>query len=114
MSKNPPSLTEVNALSTAYDARKAEAMMTNHAKKSWFDDFKLLYGMIEDRRFKTRGSTKMTIGGALAYVVLPTDVVPDFIPMLGWVDDAMVLKLVMDAAKGEIQRYRQFLVHAAA
>ena len=114
MSKNPPSLAEVKALSAAYDVRKAEAMMTTHAKKSWFDDFKLLYGMIEDRRFKTRGSTKMTIGGALAYVVLPTDVVPDFIPMLGWVDDAMVLKLVMDAAKGEIQRYRQFLSQAAA
>ena len=114
MRKNPPSLSEVKALSKAYDARKSTSVLKSHAGKSWFDDFKLLYSMIEDRRFKIQGNTKVTIGGALAYVVLPADVVPDFIPMLGWVDDAMVLKLVMDAAKGEILRYRQFLSQTAA
>lgn len=113
MSQNPPSLNDVQSMSKSYDADKTAEAMNGHAKKTWFSDFKLLYNMLEDRRFKTQGSTKMTIGGALAYVVLPTDVVPDFIPMLGWVDDAMVLKLVMDAAKGEIKRYRQFIAQAA-
>lgn len=28
---------------------------------------------------------------ALAYLVLPVDVVSDFVPVLGWVDDGLVL-----------------------
>ena len=63
--------------------------------------------MMEDPRFSLQGSSLATIGGALAYVVLPTDLVPDFIPMLGWIDDALVVKLVMDSAKSEISRYRR-------
>lgn len=114
MSQNPPSLSQVQELSKSYNAQQTQETLNKHAKKSWFDDFKTLYNMIEDRRFKTQSSTKMTVGGALAYVVLPTDLVPDFIPMLGWVDDAMVLKLVMDSAKGEIKRYREFVSKVAA
>ena len=114
MSHNPPSLQELQTIATSYDTQKTAVAATRHRNKSWFDDFKLLYSMMEDRRFKTQNSTKMAIGGALAYVVLPTDVVPDFIPMLGWIDDAAVLKLVMDTAKGEIQRYRQFITKNAS
>jgi uncharacterized membrane protein YkvA (DUF1232 family) len=32
---------------------------------------------------------------ALAYFVLPTDAVPDFIPMLGYTDDAAVFAALM-------------------
>jgi len=49
----------------------------------------------------------------LAYVVLPIDVVPDFLPLVGWVDDALVLKIVMDSAKGEVNRFKAFRTHAA-
>jgi uncharacterized membrane protein YkvA (DUF1232 family) len=34
---------------------------------------------------------KLVILGVLAYVVLPTDLVPDFIPGLGYADDLAVL-----------------------
>jgi uncharacterized membrane protein YkvA (DUF1232 family) len=34
---------------------------------------------------------KLVILGVLAYVVLPTDLVPDFIPGLGYADDVAVL-----------------------
>ena len=34
---------------------------------------------------------KLVILGVLAYVVLPTDLVPDFIPGLGYTDDVVVL-----------------------
>lgn len=29
--------------------------------------------------------------GALAYILLPTDLAPDFWPLVGWIDDALVL-----------------------
>ncbi len=34
---------------------------------------------------------KASLLGALAYFVLPFDVIPDFLPMLGYTDDAAVL-----------------------
>ncbi len=34
---------------------------------------------------------KAVLIGALAYFVLPTDVVPDYLPVIGYADDAAVL-----------------------
>jgi len=34
---------------------------------------------------------KAALLGALAYFVLPTDVIPDFLPVIGYTDDAAVL-----------------------
>ena len=43
---------------------------------------------------------KGTLIGAIAYFVLPTDAIPDFLPVIGFTDDAAVLaaaiKLVAD------------------
>ncbi|MCU0701173.1 MAG: DUF1232 domain-containing protein [Myxococcaceae bacterium] len=33
------------------------------------------------------GWRKFVVVGALAYVVLPIDLVPDLVPLLGWLDD---------------------------
>ena len=50
-------------------------------------------------------SVKATLLGAIAYFVLPTDAVPDYIPIIGYTDDAAVLaiavKLVSDHIKPE-------------
>jgi len=113
MSHNPPSLKEIQSLQSAYDAQQTVAALKRVPKTSWFGDVKLLFKMMEDPRFSLQGSSLATIGGALAYVVLPTDLVPDFIPMLGWIDDALVVKLVMDSAKSEISRYRNFITRNA-
>jgi len=48
----------------------------------------------------TPAHVKATLVGAIAYFVLPIDAVPDFLPVLGFTDDAAVLaaaiKLVSD------------------
>lgn len=111
MSNNPPNIESISGLSQTYNAQQTAAAMPRHQRKSWFSDFKLLYDMMNDSNFKLQSTTMLSVGGALAYVVLPTDVVPDFIPLMGWVDDALVLKIVMDSAKGEINRFRQFKVN---
>lgn len=36
-------------------------------------------------------STKMVIVGALAYLVFPVDLIPDFIPVIGFADDSAVI-----------------------
>ena len=54
---------------------------------------------------KTPTSVKATLVGALAYFVLPIDAIPDFLPVLGFTDDAAFLaaaiKLVTDHIRPE-------------
>lgn len=50
---------------------------------------KLLGGLLTDRRVSTLD--KLLVAGAIAYVVTPFDLIPDFIPFLGEVDDIFVL-----------------------
>jgi uncharacterized membrane protein YkvA (DUF1232 family) len=40
-------------------------------------------------------STRVTLGLLVAYLVFPIDVVPDFIPVLGYADDAIVVALAL-------------------
>ena len=46
---------------------------------------------------------KATLFGALAYFVLPFDVVPDMLPILGFTDDAAVLALALRTVAGAIR-----------
>lgn len=48
------------------------------------------------------------IAGALAYVVLPIDIIPDFIPWVGFIDDIFVVGFVMKSIDDDIQRYKAF------
>jgi len=46
--------------------------------------------------------------GALLYSVSPSDVVPDFVPVLGQLDDAVVIALAMYLIRRDLKRYIQF------
>ena len=48
-----------------------------------------LYYVMRDP--KTPARSKAVIGGALAYLVLPADLIPDLLPMVGWTDDAAAI-----------------------
>jgi uncharacterized membrane protein YkvA (DUF1232 family) len=50
---------------------------------------KLLYGLMRDGRVSL--VDKLLVAGAIAYIVSPLDLIPDFIPFLGEVDDAFLL-----------------------
>src|SRR2546422_3709707 len=54
----------------------------------------LLYRLIRDPRVPRR--SKVILGLAIAYVVNPFDLMPDFLPPLGQVDDVMVVVLALD------------------
>ncbi|RHW34091.1 DUF1232 domain-containing protein [Lysinibacillus yapensis] len=50
----------------------------------------------------TPNSTKLTIAGALGYLILPLDVIPDFIPLAGYADDTMVIIYALNKIKAHI------------
>ena len=54
---------------------------------------RLLGGLITDKRVAT--TDKLLVAGAIAYIVMPLDVIPDFIPFLGEVDDVFILVLAL-------------------
>jgi uncharacterized membrane protein YkvA (DUF1232 family) len=44
--------------------------------------------------------------GGLLYVLMPADMVPDFLPAIGLVDDAAVITLLMKLVRGDLDDYR--------
>jgi uncharacterized membrane protein YkvA (DUF1232 family) len=54
---------------------------------------RLLGGLLTDRRVSN--TDKLLVAGAIGYILLPIDVVPDFIPFLGEVDDLFLLVLAL-------------------
>lgn len=46
---------------------------------------------------------RVILGSALAYFIVPTDLVPDFIAVLGFTDDATVLALAFRSVSGHIR-----------
>jgi uncharacterized membrane protein YkvA (DUF1232 family) len=50
----------------------------------------------------TPARVKLTLMGALAYFILPVDVVPDFLPLIGFGDDAAVLALAIKIVGDQI------------
>jgi uncharacterized membrane protein YkvA (DUF1232 family) len=54
---------------------------------------RLLGGLLADRRVSA--TDKLLVAGAVAYVMLPMDFVPDFVPFIGEIDDLFVLVLAL-------------------
>jgi uncharacterized membrane protein YkvA (DUF1232 family) len=54
---------------------------------------RLLWGLITDGRVAVLD--KLLVAGAIAYIVTPIDLIPDFIPFLGEVDDVYLLVLAV-------------------
>jgi uncharacterized membrane protein YkvA (DUF1232 family) len=52
--------------------------------------------------------TLLVIVAALVYVVVPTDLIPDFIPILGWVDDWAVVAFVLKTLATDVDRFREW------
>ena len=54
---------------------------------------RLLGGLLIDRRVSA--VDKLLVAGAMAYIAMPIDIIPDFIPFLGEVDDVFLLVLAL-------------------
>ena len=51
----------------------------------------LLFGLLRDPRVSK--SDKAILAGIIMYVIVPLDIIPDFIPFIGQVDDAYLLAI---------------------
>jgi uncharacterized membrane protein YkvA (DUF1232 family) len=54
---------------------------------------RLLGGLLTDRR--VNAIDKLLVAGAIAYIAMPIDLIPDFIPFMGEVDDVFLLVIAL-------------------
>ncbi len=64
--------------------------------------------MLEDGDWKLEGAHRARVLQALAYFADPSDLVPDSIPGLGFLDDAIMIELVSQAIQHELEGYLDF------
>lgn len=78
----------------------------------FFEDIKLLLGIVKDFRNGTyRKIPKFSvcaIAVTLLYVLSPIDLIPDFIPGLGMIDDAAVVMLCLKMVEKDLHKYKKW------
>jgi uncharacterized membrane protein YkvA (DUF1232 family) len=55
---------------------------------------KLLYRLLRDPRVPRR--TKLVVGAAVAYLVSPIDLIPEFVPVIGFADDLLLMAFAIN------------------
>jgi len=92
--------------------REIMRKMDNSSLKEFIEDVKLFFCMLKD--FFTKEYTDVPVGTivaivcALLYVLSPIDLIPDFLPVIGYLDDAGVVTLCVKSVKVDLEKYKEF------
>ncbi len=70
-----------------------------------------LVAMIEDSEWRIPEEERADVLSALAYFSDPEDLVPDHIPVLGFLDDAIMIELVAEELKDDIDAFLEFCAY---
>ncbi len=84
----------------------------------YVDDVRILFSLLRDY---ANGSYReipwniiASIGGALLYVLSPIDLIPDFIPVIGYLDDAAVIAFCLNLIEKDLAAYKVWKDAAAS
>lgn len=73
-----------------------------------------MIGMVVDKGWGLADDDAQRVIQALAYFSEANDLIPDHIPALGFLDDAIMVELVARELRHDIEAYRDFVVFRAA
>lgn len=112
------SMDEVGDLDLEFAAGKGESKLGRFGDRppgslaEWWQDLRLMVSLVNDYRkgdYRTvPWKVIAAITGAVIYFVSPLDVVPDFLPLAGYLDDALVIKLALDLARSDLDLYARW------
>ena len=71
-------------------------------------DLGVLITMLDDPEWPLDEEDRRRIAAAVGYFAVPKDMIPDKIPGLGFLDDALMAELVIRELKAELDGYRDF------
>jgi uncharacterized membrane protein YkvA (DUF1232 family) len=103
------SLTADEILSSANNLlREIEDAKVPHFIEERLKRLRTLIGMVEDDEWSLPQEETARVLNALAYFAEPEDLIPDHIPGLGFLDDAIMIELVARELRHEIEAYDDF------
>jgi len=74
----------------------------------------VIINMIGDEEWQLSAEDRNRVLAALVYFCDPEDLIPDHVPGLGFLDDAIYIELVIRELKAEIESYEEFCEFRAA
>lgn len=74
-------------------ARPPQALVEHIGGLSWRQRLALVVALVRDPRIPTH--VRLLIPAVLLYLALPLDIIPDFIPVLGALDDILVVVVAL-------------------
>lgn len=74
-------------------------------------NIRLLFRMLRDGSFHLSWASRGMILAALLYFVMPIDATPDVLPLVGYLDDSVVVGMVIKRLASEIDRYKSHISH---
>ncbi|MEM7762721.1 MAG: YkvA family protein [Pseudomonadota bacterium] len=108
-SKNAESLSEQQIIEAAETVmvEVGEATVPDFITER-LSKLKVMTGMLRDSEWQLPEEETSRVLSALAYFSEPEDLIPDHIPGLGFLDDAIMVELVVRELKHEIEAYEDF------
>ena len=93
---------------------KVNSSETSDFIRDRMNTLETLIGMVVDQSWGLVDEDRQRVIEALAYFSEADDLIPDDIPGLGFLDDAIMIEIVSRELKHEIQAYRDFVVFRAS
>jgi len=93
--------------------KRASARRIQTVRSGWhlFRNRKTLWQMIREvlsGKYRMSLLTMLVVIISLVYIVFPFDIIPDYIPVLGWLDDGLIFYLMVKRLHIETQRFNRF------
>lgn len=105
------SYTEADAKKVMENQERIEKITSNDTLIKYLNDIKLYFKMLGDiftgKYKKVPVGTIAAIVGTLLYVLSPVDLIPNFIPVIGYLDDAAVLAACLKFTKFDVEEYKK-------
>ena len=113
LTEGAESVTEADIQEVITRADDIQSMFSGHSPLGRFmNDMKIMISMIKDFWSKSYMEvpwwTISAVVTALLYALNPFDIVPDFIPFVGLLDDAAVISACLFLAEKDIKKYRNW------
>ena len=107
------SYTQDDADKVMNNSDRIEKIVSNGTLSKFLKDVKIYFRMLSDvfsRRYtRVPRGTVAAIVGSLLYVLSPVDLIPDMIPVIGYLDDAAVLALCLKFVKHDVDEYKRVM-----